>query len=345
MRSAAFNVLLVLSALVAFSSVLWPWWDFSEAQFVSRLLGYMEKKQDEPGVWLGPRVEGSVTALVTGRMSVASPPKADPVLDFFPGKTYDGCAFAEQQFEVLEKGIFQGEWKAQGQKHILRGTGYKLGNWWVDPRLFDGALTPHHQLSDSASPVPCPPGTDECRVAERCVLLSDYSIIGNRGGDAAAGWRIELPNESLIDYPLFQSGLLPPAEFALQYKLRMAERIAIYPYLDAMFMLFLAGGMLVLSRREVEIGEILRKHSYAGVPAVVIAAIRANRTGLDHLCGWLALLLPLVPLAAYHAIADSALFNLLCFCYVAGYLVMAYGFIRRLRMAPEDLPRRDDIAL
>lgn len=340
-----FNILLTLSAVVAFSSVLWPWWDYSEAQFVSRLLGYMQQKQDEPGVWLGPRVQGSPTALVTGRMSVATPPKSDPVLDFFPGKTYDGCAFAEQQFEVFEKGVFQGAWKAQGEKHVLRGAGYKLGNWQVDPRFFDGALTPHQELSESASPVPCPPGTDECRVTERCVLLSDYSIIGNRGGDAAAGWRIELPHESLTDYPLFQSGLLLPAEFDRQYKLRMAERIAVSPHLHPVFMLLLAGGMLLLSRREVEIDGVLRKEPLTGVFSVMMAAIRANRTGLDHMCGWLALLLPVVPLAAYHAISDSALFNLLCFVYAAGYLVMVYGFMRRLRTAPEDLPGGGDIAL
>ncbi len=338
-------MLLALSVLVAFNSMLWPWWDFNEARFVSALLKHMQPSANNPGIWLGPRVEGVPTALVTGRMSVTQPPRADSERDFFPGKIYEGCAFAEQQFEVQDNGLFGGGWKPQGAVHVIQGSGYKLGEWKVDPRFFDGQLSPRRVLADAASPVPCPPDEDECRVVERCVLLTEYSILGSRGGDAATGFSIDLPNESLIDYPLFQSDLLSPPAFDRLYKLRMAERIMIYPYLDAIFMLCLGLGMLVLSRREVIFDDFLSGASLTGLPVRLLEVFSTNRNNLDHLCCWLVFVLPLVPIAAYHAIIDAGLFNLLSLIYGAGYFMMVSGFYRRIRHAPEDLPPKMDAAL
>lgn len=334
--------------MLACDGVLWPWWDHREANFVARLLTYMKPVPDDGGatVWVGPGVETKNTALVTGRMSVVTPPKADNLRDWFGGKVYDGCSFAYQQMEVKARNYltFSEGWKEYGGAHDIEGSGYYIGKWSVDPRFFGSKLAPKEEISANASGsmggLNCPDGYDECRIVESCIKLSDYSIIGNVTGTRAEGHRINLPNDSLIDYPLFQAGKQTPEEFSKNYKLRMAERVKVYPLYEAIAVFIMCCMMLVLSRREIGPERLLRE-PHAAVIALVTAIMATTRSTLDHVMIWLVLGTPWLPVVAYQNITDSGLFSMLLCGYIFCFLMMLCGLELRWKKGPQPIGKDD----
>lgn len=324
---------------------IWPYWDINEASFVKTLLSYM--KPEETGldsrVWIGPGVETDATALVAGRMRVPAPPKAQEPQNWFDGKTYDGCLTAFQQMEVKDD---SGAWVASGPPVVIEAKGgLFIGKWAVDPVFFEGVHAPKPEvkrLSDrDLDAGDCPDGFDACRVAESCAVAGEYTALGNRAKTQDGDWLVELPNPTLIDYPLFQEKMQTPEEFSANYTRLIITRISVSPWPSAAITFFCSLLMLLLSRREIEFSPRLVE------PFRLLATVfKTNKGALDHATAWLVPIVPSLIIVAYFSLGKGGMFSACMPAYVLGYGVMLYGLLRRL--AVRDLPApewEDDKAL
>lgn len=335
MRGALFTFLFIASVLTALEGTIWPYWDLNEASFVNQLLNYMKPEETklEARVWIGPGVETDATALVAGTMRVSQPPQAQEPQNWFDGKTYDGCLTAFQQLEVRDE---KGAWIPSGPQVVIEARGdLFIGDWLIDPVFFDGVHAPKPEI-DKYNPRPlgaddCPDGFDECRIAESCAVAGQYTALGNRAKAPSGAWMVQLPNPSLIDYPLFQEKMQTPEEFSVNYKRLIIQRISVSPWPSAAITFFCSLLMLLLSRREVEFSPRLLE------PFRLLATVfKTNRGALDHVTAWLVPAVPLLIIVAYFSLGKDGMFEACMPAYVLGYGVMLYGLLRRLSV--RDLP-------
>lgn len=190
----------------------------------------------------------------------------------------------------------------------------------------------------------CPEGHDECHVVESCVSLGDYSILGNRRSVGEKRFMVELPNDDLVDYPLFQSGRETPQEFSKNYKIRMAERVKVYPLYEGIAVCIMCIAMLVLSRREIDLVAIAGE-PHAALIKLAVAIVETTRAPLDHLTTWLVLGTPFLPVIAYQNIPEDGLFTLMIYGYVISFFVMLACLQRRLKLGPQSTERKGDPTL
>ncbi|MDE1152699.1 MAG: hypothetical protein PW788_09200 [Micavibrio sp.] len=344
MRFTVFYAMLVVAVLLSAWNVLWPWWDRHEADFVTSLLVHMKPAvvDSSANVWLGPPVETDATALVAGSLRVLYPPRASADKDWFGGKTYRDCANAYQQLQVpAQQFLGNSDWRDYGTRHDLEGMGVYIGSWAIDPRLLQGALVKLEEISITESAtnpeVKCPDGYDSCRVVESCIPLKDYSALGNRNKDKNGAWLVQLPDPSLMDYPLFQEGMQPPDAFAANYASRMAGRAAIFPLWQCIVMFVLSLGMLIVARDENIFALAFRAPQQAAV-RVVQLVLNTHQDVWDFIATLLTFSLPFLPLLAYQHIAERGLFDNIIYGYIGGLALMLYGFVHRLHgvAAPEE---------
>jgi len=337
MKLTIFYSMLAVAILLSGWNVLWPLWDRHEADFVTSLLARMKPAvvDSSASVWLGPPVETDATALVAGPLRVLYPPKPAADKDWFPGKSYRDCAIAYQQLQVPAlQFLGSSDWQNSGPRHVLKGMGVYIGSWAIDDRLLQGALvTPDEIAVTGAATDPsiqCPAGHDNCRVVETCVRLKDYSALGNRSKDKNGAWLVQLPDPSLIDYPLLQEGEQRPEAFAANYASRMAGRAAVFPAWQCFAMFFLSLGMLFASRdKNNELAAALRQPQQI-LPVAYRLVVTTHQDVWDFVTTLLTFALPLLPLVAYQHITEQALFSNIIYGYVAGMGLMIFGFIHRL---------------
>lgn len=342
MRGLFFTFLFIVSVFAALAGTIWPYWDINQAGFVQQILERM--KPEETGlkarVWLGPGVETDATALVAGRMRVPSPPKAREPQNWFDGKTYDGCLTAFQQMEVKGE---SGEWVASGQPVAIEAQGgLFIGKWAIDPAFFGGAHAPKPEVKklsdDMLAADDCPDGYDACRIVESCAVAGEYTVLGNRAKTPEGHWLVQLPNPSLIDYPLFQEQMQMPEEFSANYTRLIIKRISVSPWLGAAITFFCSLFMLLLSRREIEISWRLLLDPFR----LLATVLKTNRSALDHATAWLVPVVPSLIVVAYFSLGKGRMFSACMPAYVLGYGVMLYGLTRRLSVRDLPPPEWDD---
>jgi hypothetical protein len=247
--------------------------------------------------------------------------------------------------EVPEWQLFGEEWKPHGDAHLLEGYGFYIGGWAIDRNLFMGALTPKELVGakEITDPAKCPEGYDHCRIAETCVKLRDYTVIGNRDKDRtpvrdattmnANGWMVMLPHPTLIDYPLVQRGLWLPHEFAVNYARDMAGRMRIFSFYLAPAMALLNLLMLLLSRG-VDAPAIIARQPLQAPVEIMLELFRSNRDAVDHGVFWLLFITPVLPVAAYNYIGEPEIFGLLLNGYIVASLFLFYCMAARMKRPP-----------
>lgn len=326
MRITAFYTLFVLYLLLGLINVVYPVFDRHEAEFVEHLTVAMSEKQQGRDLgWIGPPVETEATVLVTGPLKVNTPP-----IDI-SGAVRRDCA------------VLQYQWKTVGRKSYVYNRGFtvgtspRIGGYAIDPRFFQGLYAPYETktFEPRKAGLPCARDLNDCTVDEMCLPVDDYAIIGNLAKDDNGDRLVQLPDASLIDYPLIQKGLYTPATFAEAYKTTMGRRAKETSLFFSAIMFACSILMFAtivapeanrrFAQRLENTGDDQQRRGFLSGFKIFV------QDETDRAALFLALLLPLLPLSAYEKIADTSFFDILLAAYVAGSAYMLYGFNRRFR--------------
>jgi hypothetical protein len=345
-QGSVFKLLLVLFLCAGLYAPIWPIWDSVEGNFVHSLLATMRGEADSSGAWYGAKVQGQDTALVSGPLYAQRAPRNNATDEVF-----SECVALRRDTEILTMAM---TWKVKTTQTFM-GEGITVAGWAVDPRFLRSAIVPatrtHHHKWDDRN-VQCPLRSKSgkpyniCRYVDYCITAEDHSILGVIGVSAQGGRMIALPNDTLIDYPLMQRGFYAPDAFSVPYRDSMQKRIKVYPLFIAsiqaicvLFLLSIANGALAQGLRSSFSGgafqfqkiSLLWFNNHIGFIRVLYGLVlgpmlRAKKPfrSLEWQTTLLGMILPALPLLAYHLMLFGALFDLVMFAYIMGFACFLY---------------------
>ena len=230
---------IALYTYVALSNVFYPFADYFEALFVQGVLADMRGVPDQSnGDIHGPNVATGKVIFVTGTLTADSTPK-----DSVTGESFPGCVAVRRVLKIKRDGLSALlASDARISERAMVGDRLSLGRWVIDPDFMRGRVLPFVRTHSGpeegfVSATDCPENR-QCTVTLDCLEPGTMSIIGIEGVSDDGKPIVKLPDQSLADYPLVQSGILSSDDFARQYWLLMAGRV---PLLRMESMLILQG--------------------------------------------------------------------------------------------------------
>ena len=345
MQYSIFGLLALVSVVAGLYAPVWPVWDAVEGNFVRSLLTTMPGEPDTSGAWYGAAVQGDDTVLVSGILHALHMPH-DPRND----DVFEQCVALRRNVEVLTLSL---QWKIKGTTSFI-GEGIKIADWHVDPLFLNSAVVPatrSEKYSWDNHTMTCPKRREGgsyrfCRHVDYCVTAEDHAILGVIGKTANGERIVQLPNETLHDYPLMQRGFYTPQTFSYAYRDSMQKRIPVYPLFVAMVQLIAAVLMLSIANGAMEQGikesfrgdifyfqrmSLLWFNSHLGLirflyGLVLGPLIRQNKSlrSSEWRATILGLALPALPLLGYKVLVINVLFIIVLAAYATGFFYYMY---------------------